>query len=76
MTLLRPPHPIVPVCPDCRSRDVVPIVYGLPSAQLLHAARRGQVALGGCVISDTAPEWSCKVCGRNFKGDADAPTWR
>jgi hypothetical protein len=75
MTLFQLPQPIVPRCPDCRSPHVVPIVYGLPSPQLFAAARYGHVALGGCVVTQSSPEWSCRVCGRRFKGDYDGPTW-
>ena len=76
MILFRLVRPDAPPCPDCRSREVVPIVYGLPSAQLFEAARSGEVMIGGCLVSQTAPEWSCRVCGRRFKDDYDAPTWR
>ena len=54
-------------CPDCMSRDIVPIVYGLPGIQLHHAALRGEVLLGGCVISGDDPQWICRVCGRRFR---------
>jgi hypothetical protein len=49
------------------SRDIVPIVYGLPGIQLHHAALRGEILLGGCVISGDDPQWICRVCGRRFR---------
>jgi hypothetical protein len=57
----------VPLCPDCGSRESIPIVYGLPGEQLYDASHRGEVVLGGCVIWDGNPQWSCPVCGRHFR---------
>ena len=62
-----PRYYAAPLCPDCMSRDIVPIVYGLPAIQLHHAALRGEVLLGGCWISGDDPQWSCRVCGRRFR---------
>ena len=38
------------VCPDCGA-PMVRIVYGYPSPELFGQSARGEVALGGCVIS-------------------------
>jgi hypothetical protein len=59
---------IAPVCPQCGSATVVPIVYGYPDDELMAAARAGRVALGGCVIDpldehDWAGRWRCHDCG-------------
>lgn len=58
-------------CPKCGSTDTVRIVYGLPSDELLLAASRGNVKLGGCLIGETidgrdGPEHSCKACGASW----------
>ena len=63
----RVPYYAAPPCPDCMSGDSVPIVYGLPGIQLHHAALRGEILLGGCVISGDDPQWICRVCGRRFR---------
>lgn len=42
--------PAEPVCPEC-SKPMLRIVYGYPSAELFGRSARGEVALGGCVIS-------------------------
>jgi len=56
-----------PSCPQCGSAaDVIPIIYGYPSEELMKAADRGEVALGGCIVGDDAPRWRCKKCGRDF----------
>jgi hypothetical protein len=47
-----------PRCPTCGARGL-PIVYGMPDDTLFEAAERGEVALGGCVISDHDPSLAC-----------------
>ena len=49
-------------CPQCGALGVVPIVFGLPSPELVESAERGEVSLGGCVVSETAPTWRCPNC--------------
>ncbi len=56
-----------PACPKCgSSENVVPIVYGYPSAELMAAAERGEVKLGGCVITGDDPQWYCKACSYSW----------
>lgn len=48
-------------CPVCNKQDeVIPIVYGLPDPILGEKEKQGKVQLGGCVISDSDPQWYCK----------------
>jgi DNA-directed RNA polymerase subunit RPC12/RpoP len=56
----------VPKCPLCGSNVVVPIVYGLPDAELAEASEKGEVELGGCVIMVHDPKWRCKECGHGW----------
>jgi hypothetical protein len=49
------------ICPVCGATGV-PIVYGLPGADLIEQEDRGEVALGGCVISDFSPTFQCPTC--------------
>lgn len=53
-----------PPCPACGSREVIPILYGLPGFELSEAAERGEVVLGGCLIGDESPDYECRGCGR------------
>jgi transposase-like protein len=55
-----------PKCPSCGSSKVVPIVYGLPDADLGEASEKGEVELGGCVITVDDPKWRCKTCGHGW----------
>jgi hypothetical protein len=49
-------------CPECGEDTLRPIAYGLPSLELMEAAGRGEVVLGGCVITPHAPAWACTRC--------------
>jgi hypothetical protein len=56
-----------PPCPECgSSENVVPIVYGYPGEELLEAAERGEVKLGGCVVAGDDPGWYCKSCAYSW----------
>ena len=51
-----------PSCPECQSKDTMPVVYGFPSPEIFEAAERGDVAIGGCVIQPHNPRWACPAC--------------
>jgi hypothetical protein len=57
----------VPACPRCGSR-AVPILRGYPSPAAFEAAERGEVVLGGCVITGDDPHFACVGvdCGLRF----------
>jgi hypothetical protein len=54
------------VCVQCGSQEVIPIVYGLPDAELLEQAEAGEVSLGGCVVEEDSPVWHCSDCGHEW----------
>ncbi len=55
-----------PICPNCKeSSSVVRIQYGKPGPQLLEAAKRGEVKLGGCSVEGF--KHFCKTCELKFK---------
>lgn len=54
-------------CPRCGSTDTIPIAYGLPGPELMEAAERGEVAIGGCIVSGSQPTHECRGCGRPFR---------
>ena len=66
-------------CPDCGSRSVVPISYGLPGPEMQEKGRRGEIVLGGCTVRD--PRWHCKNCFNSWPEDPpptgldDDPDW-
>ena len=53
-------------CPQCGSTDVVPILYGYPAPEAREEADRGEIALGGCVITGDDPQRHCNACGNDF----------
>ena len=53
-------------CPQCGGK-IVDIVYGEPTAETMDAVERGEVMLGGCCITEDAPEWQCVRCGQHYK---------
>jgi len=56
-----------PTCPRCGSVDTIQIVYGLVGWEVGEAADRGEVVIGGCLISDDSASHHCKACGWEFK---------
>jgi len=54
-------------CPKCGSTNIVPIVYGMPSYELLEKEGMSEVLLGGCIVNDFSPSWHCKDC-QNYWG--------
>ncbi len=50
------------VCPECSSENAIPIIYGKPGQELVEKAERGEVKLGGCVVSRESPYWYCADC--------------
>ena len=51
-------------CPSCGSTQTARIGYGYPSDEMIAAAERGEVAIGGCIVSDNDPKYSCRECYR------------
>ncbi len=50
--------------PRCCDVPMIRIVYGFPGGELVEAAKRGEVELGGCVVSGDRPLFRCRRCGR------------
>jgi HD domain len=62
LTCVQPLHTIAATsCSRCDGWTVVPIVYGLPNGDLIDAAGRGEIMLGGCIVGPQ--EWACLDCG-------------
>ena len=53
------------ICPKCGSTNVTTIVYGLvdhSDSTLNKELESGKVVLGGCMVSDDSPEYTCNDC--------------
>lgn len=57
-------YPSPTECPRCGEIAVVSIVRGMPGGDLVARARRGEIILGGCVVSDPLdmPKVGCTAC--------------
>lgn len=70
--------------PRCRRCDstLVPIVYGLVDSTAGDAADRGEMVLGGCLVGEDQPEWTCGKCRdldpgvvQDLSGNLDPYVW-
>lgn len=59
---------IAKVCPRCGSKEIVKIVYGLPSQETIESQRKGEIAIGGDIAPEKDGDFSryCKKCKREF----------
>ena len=55
------------VCPNCREKAGVDILYGMPTELAFEMAGRGEVVLGGCCIDLDGPERECTACGHQWR---------
>lgn len=53
-------------CPNCRSKNIIDIVYGYPTAKAMKEAEKGKIHLGGCCVGLNDPQWYCKSCKKEF----------
>ena len=55
------------ICPACKQKTGVEILYGLPVFEMHEAAERGEIVLGGCCWSPESPERACTSCGHKWR---------
>lgn len=55
-----------PLCPRCRTRNIVPMVYGLSTPDVRAAAKREELSIGGERSQES--EWRCVRCGFEWPG--------
>lgn len=55
-------------CPQCGGK-VVEIIYGEPTQETFEMAERSEVMLGGCILTEDAPDWQCTKCGQHYMQD-------
>ncbi|WP_405162943.1 hypothetical protein OG203_42890 [Nocardia sp. NBC_01499] len=63
-----------PLCPKCGAA-MTPIMYGYPSSISFDRAERGEIVLGGCVITPDSPDWACRTCRTDSDDDIDIPSF-
>lgn len=59
------------ICPKCKSKNIIPIVYGYPSSELFELSEQGKVKLGGCeqVFGYMQSNRFCKDCHYDWHVD-------
>jgi len=55
------------ICPACKQKTGVEILYGFPSIEMAEASERGEIVLGGCCIDLNDPERACTSCGHEWR---------
>ena len=53
-------------CSKCKSTNIVPIVYGLPSPELQEKINRGEVARGVVLFTVVSPIGNVKIVQKSF----------
>jgi hypothetical protein len=56
--LPKPPH-----CPECGASSVIPVVHGIPDANMRRAIAEGKAILANREEWEGLTEWYCKQCG-------------
>lgn len=65
------------ICPRCNKKELVEIVYGMPSSEMFDYAKKGLIKLGGCEeifpFVDESKEYYCNncECEINLENDKD-----
>ncbi len=54
-------------CPKCGQTTGVRIIFGYPGPDLCEAAKRGEIELGGCCVTDNDPNFHYKACGHEWR---------
>lgn len=55
------------ICPQCRARSGVEIVYGEPGFELFEQAERNEIYIGGCVLTEDQPDRHCTNCDHEWQ---------
>ena len=63
-------------CPECGSKKVASILYGLPmfDEELKRRINAGEIVLGGCCVTGDDPLWRCVDCHHHW-GKEQAGKW-
>ena len=52
-------------CPNC-GNNLVEIVYGFPTSEIIEKANNKELYIGGCEESDDSLKYHCYFCNRNY----------
>lgn len=53
-----------PTCPSCNSDSAALILWGYPGnmSSIEEELEKGEIVLGGCIVTDDDPKWECNDC--------------
>jgi hypothetical protein len=60
---------IPPVCPECGSFEVVPIIHGIITPSLQKSIDEGKAVRADREEWEGMTEWYCKQCGCDWSGE-------
>ena len=66
-SVIRRMTPQLFVCPSCKQKRGVNIVYGYPTEEAFEEAARNEAVLGGCMQEIGAPDRQCLSCGHQWE---------
>ena len=55
------------ICPNCKKKAGVHILYGMPSYDAFLQSERGEIRLGGCVLMHGQPDRYCGNCEHEWR---------
>ena len=53
-------------CPKCETSEIVDIVYGYPTEEVLQSWFKKEIELGGCIVRNENPIYKCKKCNHQW----------
>ncbi len=57
---------MAPICPRCKSKNVMLLVHGHPNPKVWDWVHKGNADLRGCVICGNEKNSKCKDCKKEF----------
>lgn len=57
------------ICPECKKKEVVKILYGYPGDGMMESAQKKEIVLGGCIIYPDNPNRQCLNCRHQWKAN-------
>jgi hypothetical protein len=55
------------ICPNCKQKKGINIIYGFPSYETFEQAERNEVVLGGCAQTIGEPDRQCLDCDHQWE---------
>lgn len=57
-----------PSCPNCNNENVAWILWGYVGdmQSIKEELEKGDIVLGGCIVSSNDPKWKCNNCNHSW----------